>query len=111
MNMKFRARRLVWPSVFSILSIGLILLSSHIAVLVGTDDALSTSITALAYFSFAWLASRVVSVALDAASPRNRPYPRLLRDLIAAFLFLWHLEPPSLCFSVRVLSGHWPDPA
>ncbi|PZX04027.1 mechanosensitive ion channel family protein [Celeribacter halophilus] len=88
MNTKFHARRLVWPTVFSILCAGLILFSSHIAVLVGTDDTLSTSITALAYFAFAWLASRMVSAALDAASPRNRPYPRLLRDLIAALLFL-----------------------
>ncbi|OLS48903.1 hypothetical protein BV379_11840 [Rhodovulum sulfidophilum] len=41
----------------------------------------------MAYFAFAWLASRVVSVLLDAASLRGRRYPRLLRDLIAALLF------------------------
>jgi len=88
MTAKYHVRRLVWPTVFSISSVGLILFSSHIAVYFGERETLSTGITAVAYFAFAWLASRVVSMALDTASLRSRPYPRLLRDLIAALLFL-----------------------
>ena len=35
----------------------------------------------------AWLVSRIAALALDQAS-RHRPYPRLLKDMVAAVLFL-----------------------
>ncbi|PVA10501.1 mechanosensitive ion channel family protein [Pelagivirga sediminicola] len=54
----------------------------------GTDDILSLGATALIYFAVAWLASRLIAMALDQATTRRRPYPRLLKDLIAALLFL-----------------------
>ncbi|MCV2892733.1 mechanosensitive ion channel family protein [Lentibacter sp. XHP0401] len=87
MTSKQHARRLVWPSVFAILSVGLILFSSHITALFGEYKTFTLGITALAYFAVAWLVSRLASMALDRATTRSRPYPRLLRDLIAALLF------------------------
>ncbi len=88
MTAKQHARRLVWPTVFAILSVGLTLFSSRLTDLFGDHERLSLGITALAYFASAWLVSRVLSMALLAkAGARHRPYPRLLRDLIAALLF------------------------
>lgn len=88
MTARQHARRLLGPSALVVLSLGLILFPTAIERLFGPSQNLSLGITALAYFASAWLASRVVAVALDQAAARRRPFPRLLRDLIAALLFL-----------------------
>ncbi len=88
MTTKQHAKRLVWPTFLVVLSVGLILFSSSLTDLFGEHDTLVLSVKALSYFASAWLVSRVISMALDRATVRRRPYPRLLRDLIAAVLFL-----------------------
>lgn len=89
MSAKQHARRLVWPTALVILSLGLVLFlyRSDISDLVANDEPLSLGVTALAYFAIAWFASRVLALVLDQATVRRRPYPRLLKDLIAAVLF------------------------
>ncbi|WP_272005509.1 mechanosensitive ion channel family protein [Roseovarius sp. ZX-A-9] len=88
MTVRQHARRVLWPLLLMGLSMGLILFQSDIAHHLGTDETLSLGITGLAYFAAAWLASRVLALLLDQTASRRRPYPKLLKDLIAALLFL-----------------------
>lgn len=88
MTVKQHARRLVWPIVLLVLSLGLVLFPTWITGADGNGKSVSMSATALAYFASAWLASRLAALALDRTAPRKRPHPRLLHDLIAALLFL-----------------------
>lgn len=41
-----------------------------------------------AYLGIAWLLSRIAHLVLTDLRPRNRPVPKLLRDLVSALLFL-----------------------
>ena len=88
MTVKQHARRILWPLLLMGLSIGLVLFQSDLARHFGEGETLTLSITGLAYFAAAWLASRVLALVLDQTAGRQRPYPRLLKDLIAALLFL-----------------------
>lgn len=88
MSTKEHLKRLVWPTFVTFLVFGLILFWVIVPETLIESDALSLGITALAYFATAWLVSRVIAMALDRAAARRRPYPRLLKDLIAAILFL-----------------------
>ncbi|MDN5787517.1 mechanosensitive ion channel family protein [Pseudorhodobacter sp.] len=88
MTARQHARRLAWPTMLVIVSVGLILFWANLTELFGENESLSLAVKGLAYFASAWLASRILSMALDQATARRRPYPRLLRDLIAALLFL-----------------------
>lgn len=88
MTAKQHAKRLVWPSTLMLLSLGMVIFRTELAGLFGPSDALSLGVSASAYFASAWLVSRVLSLALDQATARRQPYPRLLKDLIAAVLFL-----------------------
>lgn len=88
MSIKEHLKRLVWPTFVTFLVFGLILFWVIVPETLIESDALSLGITALAYFATAWLVSRVIAMALDRAAARRRPYPRLLKDLIAAILFL-----------------------
>lgn len=88
MTTKQHIRRLAWPSVCLVLSLGLVLFRADLAAYFELDDTVSLGLKALAYFASAWLVSRVFAMALDQAGARSRPYPRLLNDIIAAILFL-----------------------
>ncbi|WP_415183271.1 mechanosensitive ion channel family protein [Phaeovulum sp.] len=88
MTTRQNARRLIWPTALMILSLGLVLFHNELAQLMGKQDDLSPIVTALAYFAAAWLVSRILAMVLDQAAVRRRPYPRLLKDLISAVLFL-----------------------
>ncbi len=91
MSVRQHARRLIWPALAVALSLGLVLatLRDDVVQVIGDGDTLSTALTAAFYFSLAWLSSRLLALALDQATTRRRPYPRLLKDLIAAVLFLF----------------------
>ncbi|QCO55434.1 mechanosensitive ion channel [Pseudorhodobacter turbinis] len=91
MTAQQHARRLVWPTALVILTLGLILFLFYadISALVEDDETLLLGVTGLAYFAAAWFASRLLALALDQATARRRPYPRLLKDLIAVMLFLF----------------------
>lgn len=71
-----------------LLSLGLALFRADLASIFGHEEVLSRGSTALTYFATAWLFRRVAALALDKASTRRRPYPRILNDLIGAVLFL-----------------------
>ncbi|HEY9038062.1 MAG TPA: mechanosensitive ion channel family protein [Roseovarius sp.] len=90
MSLRQHARRLIWPALSVTLSLGLVLalLREDLSHILGEGETLSTVVTAAVYFSLAWLASRLLALLLDQATTRRRPYPRLLKDLIAAVLFL-----------------------
>ncbi len=88
MTAKQHAMRLVWPTLLTFLSFGLIFFWTDFAGAAIGNENLTLGITALAYFAGAWLVSRIVAMTLDQAASRRRPYPRLLKDLIAAVLFL-----------------------
>ncbi len=91
MTVKQHVRRLLWPTTFVVFSLGVVafLLKSDLISVTGDDDFLLPVATALAYFAGAWFVSRLAALALDQATARRRPYPRLLKDLIAALLFLF----------------------
>lgn len=88
MNTKRYVLRLVWPSILMILSLGLVLFQPELTGIFEPSESFLQGVTALAYFAAAWLASRVLALVLDRATSRSRPYPRLLKDLIAALLFM-----------------------
>ncbi len=88
MSIRQHARRLIWPVALMIVSLALMLVPAHMLGRVAESEAVPLAITALTYFAAAWLASRILALALDKAGRRRRPYPRLLRDLVAALLFL-----------------------
>ncbi|MBJ6373497.1 mechanosensitive ion channel family protein [Sedimentitalea arenosa] len=88
MSMTQHFRRLLWPAILTLVSLGLVLFPSRLTGLVGDDETLLLAVTALAYFSTAWFASRIAAFVLDQTAARRRPYPRLLKDMVAALLFL-----------------------
>lgn len=103
------ARRFIWPFILIITSFGLVLFRSDLTELFGQSKVLPLAVTALAYFASAWLVSRFLALALDQAAARRRPYPRLLKDLIAAMLFIVALAATMALFmgqgAVGALAG------
>lgn len=93
MSLRQHARRLIWPAALLLLSVGLSISVHHPKTgrFFADPAGVQPVATALLYFALAWLVSRVIALALDqaAARTRRRPYPRLLKDLIAALLFLF----------------------
>ncbi|SEN99610.1 Small-conductance mechanosensitive channel [Pseudorhodobacter antarcticus] len=91
MTTRQHARRLVWPTALFTLTLGLVLFLFYtdISSFVEDSETLLMGLTSLTYFALAWLASRLSALALDQAAVRRRPFPRLLRDLIAVMLFLF----------------------
>ncbi|WP_341864194.1 mechanosensitive ion channel domain-containing protein [Gymnodinialimonas sp. 57CJ19] len=87
MSMKYHARRLILPILVLLASIGLVFTRQAYPEIVPDSELLSLISTAAIYFASAWVISRITAMVLDKAG-RNRPYPRLLKDLITAFLFL-----------------------
>ena len=104
MSTKQHALLLVWPSVLMVLSLALALFGVDLTARLGLGDDVTLGATALAYFAAAWLVSRILSLALDRAG-RRRPYPRLLKDLIAAILFLVALAAAVALFSGQGATG------
>lgn len=90
MTAKQHIRRLIWPLVLTLLSVGLVVGHTYFAL--GDDGGkLQLLISmALTYFAAAWLVSRLLAMTLDRTRRRRRrrPYPRLLYDLIAVLLFM-----------------------
>ncbi len=87
MNMKYHARRLFLPSLALIISVGLFIAQSNFDEVIAESERFSRFLTAAVYFSSAWMISRVLAVILDKAGAK-RPYPRLLKDMISAVLFI-----------------------
>lgn len=87
MNLKQHTRRLIMPMLALLLSVGLVTMQSQLPTFIAESKTASLFFTASIYLSTAWVASRVLAMILDQAGG-NRPYPRLLKDLISAALFL-----------------------
>ncbi len=87
MNMKQHARRLILPVLALLISIGFQQTRSELPDFIAQNEAFALFITAAIYFSTAWVTSRIMAAILDKAGGK-RPYPRLLKDLIAAILFV-----------------------
>ncbi|MCL7466853.1 mechanosensitive ion channel family protein [Phaeovulum sp. NW3] len=55
----------------------------------------------VAYLAIAWLLSRITDLVFARLRPRNRPVPKLLRDLVSALLFL-----TAFVSGVLLMMGH-----
>ncbi|MCB2140283.1 MAG: mechanosensitive ion channel family protein [Rhodobacteraceae bacterium] len=104
MSTKQHMLLLIWPTVLMVLSFGLALFGASLAARFGFGDDVALGATALAYFAAAWFTSRVLSLALDQAG-RRRPFPRLLKDLVAAILFLVALAAVTALFTGQGATG------
>ncbi|MEP0337306.1 MAG: mechanosensitive ion channel domain-containing protein [Alphaproteobacteria bacterium] len=99
MSAKRHIQRLVWPTTLVTVNFGLIFFRSDLRGHLGNDETLWLCINALAYFAVAWFVSRVLSIALDKTAERRQPYPRLLREIITALLFLVALAATAALFT------------
>jgi len=86
-DLKRHFRRLILPLLAAGVGIGLAVFQEELPEPVAESQKVTLFLTAVIYLSSAWLASRVLAMILDQAAG-NRPYPRLLKDLIAAALFI-----------------------
>ncbi|UTW50222.1 mechanosensitive ion channel family protein [bacterium SCSIO 12827] len=99
MSAKRHMQRLVWPTILATVNFGLIFFRSDLSDHLGNDETLWLCINALAYFAVAWFISRVLSIALDKTTAHRQPYPRLLREIITALLFLVALAATAALFT------------
>ncbi|WP_108482621.1 mechanosensitive ion channel family protein [Oceaniglobus ichthyenteri] len=88
MPVKQHIRRLLFPVILLLISLGLLAVQSDIIRILDVGENFVRSVTALAYFALAWLVSRLMALALDRSRGKRRPHPRLMKDLIAAVLFM-----------------------
>ena len=87
MNIKLHLQRLLLPTIALSVSIGLVLYQAKLPGYFADSLSFSRFLTAAIYLAAAWVVSRVLAMILDQIAG-NRPYPRLLKDLITAFLFV-----------------------
>ena len=87
MNIKQFTRRLIMPTAAIMICIGLAAVQRSFPGYLPENETFSLFLTAAIYLSTAWVASRVLAVILDQAGAK-RPFPRLLKDLISAALFI-----------------------
>lgn len=87
MNIKLHMRRLILPILTVAIGLGVKHYENALPDKLSTNETFLLFSTAFVYLSSAWLVSRVFALILD-KSAGNRPYPRLLQDLIAAALFI-----------------------
>ena len=97
-------RRLVAPTTFLIVLASLAVLGPEASERFGigplSDEGRNTLWMA-GYLGIAWLLSRIADLVLSRMRPRNRPVPKLLRDLISALLFL-----VAIVSGAMLLMGH-----
>ncbi|MFD2738700.1 mechanosensitive ion channel family protein [Sulfitobacter aestuarii] len=109
MKLRHFTRRLIWPVLLLLMSLAVLRFLPELRAMLGAGDWAQPGAQALVYFSLAWLISRILGLALDQAASRRRPYPRLLKDLIAAILFLVALSASVALFmgqgAVGALAG------
>lgn len=99
MSTKRLIQRLVWPTTLVTINFGLIFFRSDLSDHLGNDETLWLCINALAYFAIAWFISRILSITLDKTAAHRQPYPRLLREIITALLFLVALAATAALFT------------
>ena len=70
------------------------------------DPGVINALSMIGYLGIAWLLSRVSGLVLSGFRPKNRPVPKLLRELITALLFLI-----AIISGAMLLMGHSPGSA
>ncbi|MCL4675188.1 MAG: mechanosensitive ion channel family protein [Pararhodobacter sp.] len=86
-----RIRRLLAPILFLMLIAVLALSGSEVSTRIGIGPLSEQSriiLQVAAYLGIAWMLSRVADMVMTELRPRNRPVPKLLRDLVTVLLFL-----------------------
>lgn len=84
-------RKLAAPVSYLVVLVALALSGSELSVRFGFGPLSEQGRNMLqmgAYLGIAWLLSRIADLVLTDLRPRNRPVPKLLRDLVSALLFL-----------------------
>ncbi|WP_206076968.1 mechanosensitive ion channel family protein [Palleronia sediminis] len=97
MHIKQHVRRLVLPVTLLAVSSAAAFYRDRLPDYLSDSEGFRLLVTAAIYLSAAWVTSRIASLVLDQISG-NRPYPRLLKDLITAFLFMAALAAISTLF-------------
>lgn len=87
MSMKQHLRNLILPLIVLTISLVGYVAQPRFPAFLAQSETMSLLIMAGIYLSSAWTVSRVFALILDKAGGK-RPYPRLLKDLITAFLFM-----------------------
>lgn len=87
MSLKLHFRRLILPLLTMTVTVALATFQRDLPGAFADSQKVALFLKATVYLSSAWLASRVLAMILDQAAGK-RPYPRLLKDLIAAALFI-----------------------
>ena len=83
-------RRLIWPAVAMLASIGVYLAHQPILDTIGPGieaNAVRLLSGAMSYFTAAWLGGRLIGIALERVGPNRRRVPRLLQELVSVALF------------------------
>lgn len=97
-------RRLVAPITFLTVLASLAALEPEVSERFGIapfNDQGRNVLWVASYLGIAWLLSRVADLVLSRMKPRNRPMPKLLRDMISALLFL-----VAIVSGTMLLMGH-----
>jgi small-conductance mechanosensitive channel len=97
-------RRLVAPTTFLIVLASLAVFGPEASERFGIaplSDQGRNALWMAGYLGIAWLLSRVADLVLLRMRPRNRPVPKLLRDLVSALLFL-----VAIVSGAMLLMGH-----
>ena len=99
-------QRLLWPGLATAASIFMFFTYEVAARKLGLDQETIRRVAGgFSYFAWAWLAGRVVGLALErSATPRKR-VPRLLKELVAAVFFIAALIATIMLFLGQSMSG------
>jgi small-conductance mechanosensitive channel len=101
-------KTLLWPSALAGGSLVLNAYHRDLLLSLGLEDlagGLRLAAGGLSYFALAWLAARLIGLALGGKSPNGRPVPRLLKQLISSALFLAALIATAMLFLGQSVSG------
>jgi small-conductance mechanosensitive channel len=85
MKLVSHLRRLIWPSILLLISLGLVILEQKVERQVGLSLRMAGGVVGC--LAAAWLGSRLFGLFADRRKRQKRPYPRLFRDLVAVLLF------------------------
>src|SRR5690625_1228798 len=88
--------RLAWPALASIASIFMFFTYQAASGEFGLDqETLRRAAGGFSYFAWAWLAGRLVGLALERSATRRKRVPRLLKELVSAVFFIAALDRKS----------------
>lgn len=98
--------RLAWPALASIASIFMFFTYQAASGEFGLDqETLRRAAGGFSYFAWAWLAGRLVGLALERSATRRKRVPRLLKELVSAVFFIAALIATIMLFLGQSMSG------